>query len=326
MKNIFVEKSALIAKHLILLEGMSRAGKFFLGKIVSNLENTEYYQYLYVLENLPIILKAGGITENAASALIKLMIDESFYYRGLGRNLNLRYDDASSIYHSLEMNEYLIRALAPYNKELKAEILRNGEKRSALYIIPDTFSLIEIFFKAYPNLKLIKEIRHPIDLIYSCYVNGFGWRHENDPISFHMVLGTSKATIPWYALDWKDEYLNLADIDRVIKSIDYLLKQELDTYNALNEKQKQQILIVRYENLVEETDETIELISKFLDKNPLPGMKTVLARESVPKKLPPEERKKKDAILKKNASKEYYKIVTDLVDSYHENKFNEVDT
>ena len=34
----------------------------------------------------------------------------------------------------------------------------------------------------------------------------------------------------------KDEYLNLADIDRVIKSIDYLLKQELETYNALNEK------------------------------------------------------------------------------------------
>jgi len=323
MKNIFSEKKALIAKNLILLEGMSRVGKFFLGKIISNLENTEYYQYLTTLESLPIILKGGGITENAAIALIKLIIDESFYYRGLGRNINLRYDDASSIYHSLEMNEYLNRSLTPYNNDLKSEILRNGDIRSALYIIPDTFPLIEIFFKGYPNLKLIKEIRHPIDFIYSCIQNGFGWRHENDPIAFHMVLETNQVPIPWYALNWKEEYLSLPDVDRVIKSINYLQKLEIDVYNSMSEKQKQNIHIVRYEDLVERTNETIQMLCKFLDKKPLEGMPIVLARERVPKIIEVKERNEKAVFIKEKATKKYYQIFMDMVEKYHEVKFNE---
>jgi len=326
MKNIFFEKSPLIVENLILLEGRTRAGKLFLGKIISNLENTQYFQIPTVLENVPMILKAGGMTEDAAAGLIKLIIDEGFYYQGLGRNTNMRFDDASSIYNSLEFDEYLKRSLTPMSKELKMKILIDGKKRSVLYIIPDSFCLIDIFFKTYPDLKLIKEIRHPIDLIYSCYINGFGNRHEDDPIGFHMVLETSKAAIPWYALDWKDDYLNLADIDRVIKSVKYLNDLEIKVFHELSEKQKGQVLVLRYENIVEKTNEMIELMSKFFGKKPLEGMQTVLARERVPRKLPLEERKKKDAILKKNASKEYYKIVTDLVDSYHENKFNEVDT
>jgi hypothetical protein len=325
MKNIVAKKKALISNKVLILEGMTRVGKFFLGKIISNLENTEYYQYLTTLENLPIILKGGGISEDAATALIQLIIDESFYYRGLGRNINLRYDDASSIYHSLELNEYLKRSLTPYSNDLKSEILRNGDTRSALFILPDTFPLIDIFFKAYPNLKLIKEIRHPIDFIYSCIKNGMGWRHETDPIAFNLVFENDSAPIPWYAIDWKEEYLSLPDVDRVIKSIDYLHKLEIEVYNSMTPEQKQSIHVVRYEDLVERTNKTIEMMSKFLEKKPMEGMQTVLARERVPKIIDLGERDKKNLFIKENASNKYFNIYTDMVDEYNEEKFDELE-
>ena len=323
VKNVISDKKVLIAKNIILLEGMSRAGKFFLGKIISNLEKTEYYQYLTTLERLPIILKGGGISEDAASALIKLIIDESFYYRGLGRNINLRYDDASSIYHSLEMDKYFKRSLAPYSNDLKSEILTNGNTRSALYIVADTFPLIDIFFRAYPNLKIIKEMRHPTDLIFSCIKNGFGWRHENDPIAFHIVFEAEPEPIPWYAIDWKEEYLSLPDVDRVIKSIDYLNKLEFEVYNSMTEKQKHNIHIVRYEDLVERTNETIQMLCKFLGKKPLEGMPSVLARERVPKILDIKERDEKSIFIKKKASERYYDIFLEMVERYQEEMFSE---
>ena len=67
------------------------------------------------------------------------------------------------------------------------------------------------------------------------------------------------------------------------------------------------------------------MISKFLNKSPLIGMPTVLARECVPRPLSLEERKEKNMVLKEKASKKYYKILLDMVDNYHENKFNELD-
>jgi hypothetical protein len=323
MEQVFVEKKVSLVKNLILLEGTSRAGKLFLGKLISNLENTEYYIYSTVLEHVPPMVKVGGMTEDAAISFIKAHIDQSFYDRGMGRYLNLRYDDASSVYHSLELDEYLRRSLTPYGKDIKAKILKNAAIRSALFIIPDTFPVVGILFKAYPDLKMIKSIRHPIDLVYSLYVNGFGCRHNDDPMAFHMIMQGNKESIPWYAQGWQDEYESLSDADRVIKTTSHLFRMETEAYESFTEKQKQQILVIRYENLVEQTHDIIKQICTFLDKEPLKGIEAVLAKERVPIKLSAEEQRYKLATLKENSSKECYDIFMNIVDDYDKKKFNE---
>ena len=61
----------------------------------------------------------GAITEDAAIALLKAHKDEYFYYMQLGRNINMRIDDATSIANSLEKEIYLKRSNTPYGEELK---------------------------------------------------------------------------------------------------------------------------------------------------------------------------------------------------------------
>ena len=39
----------------IIVDGIGRTGKFFLGKILCGLENIEYYQYISVLEHIPYL-------------------------------------------------------------------------------------------------------------------------------------------------------------------------------------------------------------------------------------------------------------------------------
>ena len=64
-------------------------------------------------------------------------------------------------------------------------------------------------------------------------------------------------------------------------------------------------------------------LCKFLDKKPLEGMPVVLARERVPKIIELKERNEKASYIKEKATNKYYQIFADMVEKYHEVKFNE---
>ena len=101
----FVRKNILV-KNLVLIDGLGRSGKFFLGKIVSGFNNMEYFQYASLFEQIPYLVKLDVLTEDAGICLLQNHIDEYYYYRQLGRNINLRLDDATSLYNSLEKEVY----------------------------------------------------------------------------------------------------------------------------------------------------------------------------------------------------------------------------
>ena len=105
--NILFLRENLLVKNLVLIDGLARAGKFFLGKIVSGFKNMEYFQYSSLLEQIPYLVKLKALREDAGICLLQNHIDEYFYYRQLGRNINLRLDDATSINNSLEKEIYL---------------------------------------------------------------------------------------------------------------------------------------------------------------------------------------------------------------------------
>jgi len=111
MRKTFSTNKPSFVKNPIFIDGFSRAGKLFLGKIVSCLKGIENFQYVSVIEQILYIHKIGSITKNAAIALIKCQVDEYAYNMYLGRNLNFRYDDTTSIYNNLELNNYLIICL-----------------------------------------------------------------------------------------------------------------------------------------------------------------------------------------------------------------------
>ncbi len=88
-------------ENVLLVDGITRTGKFFLAKIVSEFKEIEFFQYLQVLEQVPYIYGIGGMHKDAAIALIKSTVDYGVYNQILGRNLNHRVLDRSSIFNSI---------------------------------------------------------------------------------------------------------------------------------------------------------------------------------------------------------------------------------
>lgn len=322
-KVFFVGEKPLVKK-LVLLDGFSRTGKFFVGKIVSNLKKMDYFQAVYALEQIPFFHRLNSITEDAAIALLRKIVDEHAYNIRIGRNLNFRYSDASSLYNSHEIDEYIRRSMNQFGEiNLTADKIIDSfwkADRYSLFVVHEVLPNIQLFFKAYPALKIIELVRHPVDVIHSWYLRGWGRRFGADPLSFTPAANGNKGPVPWHAYDWRNEYEASCEADRVIKCIASLTEMCAQVYQSLSAKQKRQILFVRHENFVENTYAEIERICNFLNTELSGGMPVIMAREKCPGKISLSDRTRKIANLKKYSSKKAFALMIGLSKDYESNE------
>lgn len=298
----------------IIVDGIGRSGKFFLGKILCGLKKIEYFQYVSVLEHIPYLNRLGCINEDAAISLLQVNADENAYNMLVGRNINLRHDDGSSVVNSLESELYNTRA----NALIDNDVIKNQTSvRLSPFITHETFPNIEIFFKTFSNIKVVLLKRHPIDVVHSWFLRGWGNRFEkNDLLAFIPLIKRNKRQFPWYVNGWEEEYYNIPEIDRIIKCIDNLMRMEEETFTLLTREQQNQVLIIRYENLVEKTKNEILRIEHFLNRKASQRMSDIMQREKCPANISLKKRVVKMNNILSKASKKYIKILLSRVEAY----------
>lgn len=309
-----VAEKAYLVDNVLFLNGITRAGKFLLGKVISVLERVEHFQYVSILEHLPFLVRLGFIEEEAAIASMRVNVDEHAYNMAIGRNLNFRFTDASSLYNAPDFDGYLSRSLSA-DIQLLLEKFKNS-KRLPCFIIHESLQDIPLFYKAFPAIKIIDLNRHPVDLISSWFRRGWGHRHGEDPLSFAPVFDGVKGALPWYATSWKEEYEAMSDADRVIKSVATLIEMGNKAYEKLSAIEKQKILRITYEELVENTPAVVEKMSSFLDMPAKESLPIVMKREKIPRKISLESRREKLLELEQTASKDKIELLYDLSKRY----------
>ena len=296
----------------LFIEGTTRSGKFFLAKLLAGFDRVEAFQYISVLEHLPFLSRLGLLDESTAAALLGTYVDEGCYHMMIGRNLNTRFDDASSIYHHPDATRYLTRALADIDKEA---ILEAGARNGSIFqfILHESLANAPTYFAAFPELRWLHLERHPVDLAHSWFVRGWDHRFHSDPFSFCPIIQRPEGPSPWFLTDAVDDS---AGADRIIDSIATIGSMAEAAYGALTDQQRRQILVTSYERLVEDTAEELERIAGFLGIVARKQLAQIMAREECPKKIKPDARKKKLDELIANASAAKAKVLTELSERY----------
>ena len=324
MGKVFEIKKDSLVSRLVFIDGFSRSGKFFLGKIISGLKGLEYFQAVSTIEYIGFIRHHGGITEDAAISMIKAIVDENSYNMYIGRNINFRHEDASSVYNSHEVYEYLKRSVSIIGEQglTNKHIIESfrHDLRYSLFVVHETLPNIDIFFKAYPQLKIIELIRHPVDVAHSWFVRGWGRRFSNDPLSFTPVISGKKDPVPWHTIEWEKKYEESSEVDRIIMSLFSLTTQCKKIINSLPEIGGN-ILFVRYEDLVEKTYDVLDKMGIFLGTEPSEGVTVICAREKCPNTISLVNRANKLKILENGASAQGIEVLERLAEEY-ENREN----
>lgn len=281
MANFKVGSKAPFVKNLLLIEGISRSGKFLLANILNGFSDIEPVQYSVFLEQIPFLYSLHRIDKDTASELLRCEVDLRVYEGLIGRNLNHRIFDKSSIYNSPKYKSLIARS----KKENTHDLLKDYQNDFFFspFIVHETMPNIEIYYDTFPQMKCISMVRNPIDLAYSWYKRGLGKRWGIDPFLFQIPFAKNNSKFPWFIAGREKEYLKLNEMDRSILSIKILTEKTRRTYRSLPDAFKKRILIVDYDDLINDSEGEIRKISNFLKKKPVSEIKQILKKENLPK-------------------------------------------
>ena len=263
----------LLNENILFLDGLGRAGKFFLGKIIGGFINVDYFIYNPVIEHIIQLGGEGVIQEKDASALLSVYLNMSMYDYSLGRNLNTRKSDSSSIFNSPEPDVYLKRLNINEGIDGINKILQDNWYST--FMVHECTQHFNIIKKTAPNSKIILIRRNPIDIAYSWYMRGWGERFGTDPLAFIPVLEGNKASVPIYAKNWKDKYEKMNECERVVNSVIHLTNKE-----EIHMKKHKNIMSIYYENLMINPYTVIDDISVFLNRDCHPNISKIIEKET----------------------------------------------
>jgi len=286
-----------LTENCLLFDGLTRVGKGLVAPLVSDLRGVEYAQIVTVVEHIPVLWRLGLLDGQSAAAFLRITVDSFTYERAVGRNLNTRFSDISSIYRSLSAKELLDRALGD---EGKAAIDRfNADGRISSFVTHFNLPMAELWFKAFPKLRILLTVRHPVDVIYSWHGRGWGERWGKDPLGFSLVPDVNGEPVPWFALVFAEEYQRDTAINRDVKCVLALNQMYDEALRSLDDKQKNRVEIVSFERMATAPMSELERLAAWLGTTLRPEMPVAMARERVPRKLNIEDRRLKFATMKK---------------------------
>jgi hypothetical protein len=272
-----------LCERVVFVDGLARCAKFLTCRVLSHLKHGEHWQYPVAVEHMCYMVYLGVIDTEVAMPFVQLMVDEQTYNRIIGRFLNTRFDDASSIFQSPDYAQYILRSVSPRD-EVAVEKFK-GEGRFPIYQSHNAMASGSFLLKALPESQIVHISRHPVDQVYKWQERGWGQRETEDPLSFVPIVEAPGGPVPWFAHDWSESYVSANPMERVVDSVLFLQQADEKGIASLNSEQSNRLHRITLEHLVTTPEDVVAGISAFLQSEPHELMNAMLLEERVPRVL-----------------------------------------
>lgn len=270
MQNFMQKKNKLsintLTNKLLFLGGITRSGKSFLCPIVSTFNKTEMFICNSVAENIYYLNYLKMIPDESALYFFKHIYNEKIYNLNIGRDLNRRQFDYSSIKNYRNSKIYLKREKS--RKEGDVTIKDIGLNQNNYPIMfHDVLINPSFIFKCFSGSKIIFIERQPVDLIYEWkekkYYGQFYSNPRNTTPSFEYK---KNFFYPFWCKGHETQFVNLKNpYEKTIFLLERLYTIQKKNYLKYKKEYKKKLLLIKFEPLVEQTDIEIKKIEKFLN-------------------------------------------------------------
>ena len=338
MDKITSSKKNEMFKQIVVVDGQAGCGKTLLSPIISSFKRVELLTYIFEIEFILRLKKMKKIKKDAAISMIKLFTDHKLYQTMMGREVNFRISDISSIYNYRNPNVYLNRI-----KQRGDEIIPNkiNKKKPILnFTTHDLTEYINELFEAYgTKLVFIEVIRHPLYMIIQQSLNMKNLINTSRDVDVYYKLKNKE--YPHFALGWESVYNKLNFVEKAIHLMSINIKKnEEKRKKILKSKFKNNYLLLPFEDFVKRPDKYLNDIKKKLHTTESLDTLKFLRKANVPRKkiadgIPLEIYKRcgwkpskknlnekdelelrKKYLLKNNVSKKYIDIINSLSNKY----------
>jgi len=271
-------KRTLINK-LVIIDGQPGCGKTMLSPIISSFKRVELITYVFEIEFISRLYKFKKISKDAALSMIKLLSDQKVYQTMMGRDLNFRIGDMSSIFNYHNPNIYLKRIYEKGDEAVPNKIKKN--KPILNFTTHDMLYYSDILFESLNNkLLFIEVVRHPLYMLIQQTLNME--KLIDNPRDIQLNYKYNDQDLPYFVRGWEADFLSSNDIDRAIYTIFNLTKK--NSMKRKKIKDKKNYLLIPFENFVLYPNKYLDKILKKLSTSFSNNTKKVLKEQKIPRK------------------------------------------
>jgi len=303
---------------LVVVDGIMRTGKFLHDALVSSLERCEMWQQYPVIDSIPYLHRLGHISTSAAVNLLRREIDMHLYYGMLGRRSNFRRADRSSIWKYRTPQTYIDRSETKDEQALLSQIVNKEVNPIFCLSTHDVFCNPDVFFEAFPYVRVIYARRNPIDIVYSWHKKDWGRRIGYEERSLWLAFEGEEGPIPWFAADWKKLYESLSPMDKIIYGVDWQTKEAMNNYLNLDKSQREQVFMASFEWVATDPDNYLDLLCLHVNSERSSHTSRIMKEENVPRVLKQNDLNMRINEIRKNASAKSFKHLMLMQEKYHE--------
>lgn len=316
MDSISFVKHRILFDKVVLVDGVAHSGKLLLGPLLSTYERVELSCLESVFDHVAVLYHYKKMTLDAAITLLRERLDELLYNLMIGRNVNFRPSDNSSVFGGGKADVYIKRLLSSDGDDVVKLILR--EPPICQIHTHEILGFIEPFLAAFgASLYVVEMLRHPADVVASWLKRGWGGsRFTDDPRSFILSFDFNGTQLPYYAYSFREQYAVMGALDRVIHCIYYCMRNSWNTYHSLSSEHKSQIVFSNFDTLSTETTDELDRLASFLQIMRGPSLERVLQEQKCPREIDLKERDRNTSQILRDASEVSRKLLLEMIEDY----------
>ena len=303
--------------NVVVVTGSLNSGKSMVAPIVSSLQKVEHLRKFIEVDQILHLANLKKIKKEVAFFFIKHYLDKSFYEQLIGRNLNHRIGDETSIFTAKNTTELTNRIFLKRGEH----VIKNHIKNKTIFCMDthDGMMLYHLWREVNKKFKFINVFRNPIDTVNGCYNVGQG---EIEKILFNEIImfKKNKNIFPIYFLNNYKNYPKKNPMDRVIDEVLFCLKKEYLNYKKY--KNNKNCLFIENEDFSVNTSKNISRICKFLNTKKSKFTPQIMKRENCPREIDPKVYHEKLKKIKFLSTKNSFQKLQDFEKFFYDRKKN----
>ena len=286
-----------------------------MGPILASFARVEIERVEEIIEYIGALHRMGKISQDAAVALLKMETDMQLYNSTIGRNINFRFADHSSVWKNPNRLRFFKRLVTRDGSAAVQRIIQ--EQPIYQNQTHDQLMNFDIHYASFgERLRILEMIRHPVDLIDSWLRRGWGDRFGTDPLALTFCFSYKGQDVPYYALGFEELYLDSTPLGRVIHMIARLWDDSTSAYYSLPPEKQRQVLIISFEDFAQRPHSYLDPLSKFLGDTPTRHTPSALKRQNCPRVYSTETREQKQGLIEGEATVVEQELLYRLIEEY----------
>ena len=238
--------------YILAVSGFTRSAKAMLMNLISTMKYVEKSNTDVLLEQAYYLHKIKKINFETAKYILEKNLNIIHYYNSIGRNVNYKINDFSSVYKYHNPSLYLKRSKS------KLENLKlNSNKYLFQIMLHSGLNSANLILKSYKNLKIIEIMKNPLEIVYSWIKKNYGKDIYDKSNVYVLTIEYRNKILPYYARGWEKKYLRMSEYDRCASMIMQLYRDRENQIKKLSKSELKKVLFIGFDNLI--TNPKIEI-------------------------------------------------------------------